>query len=664
MKRSLSCAETSPERKSSGKGWVRLLCSVVTPFVLILLLRAGEAPPSHAAGEIPAEAPGRAPATAAAEVRGLDRRYDAVVVKGDRLGALQGEPAGELRLFSFRGGEFLAIPFQVDERDPEGEFVFPSGPQASEDADRGLLDHNDELVFLVQDAGDRAPGGAEDLPGVARWVEILLSDPLALDKKAWVYLCRFSGTPPPLSLRNHIRYQPKDERIISDNYLLGYRKGMSLYTDLQYPDGRGGYGPDLMDRIKVRIQVKFLFNIIRKKVSEDDFRAEVVAWKDGPVRVLRNVENYVRILFNLSSASVFSVSEYYPWYMYTPLRLTIPFDLKWVFNKFGISDWYWYFYGDLPGLDGGVLYSNRNQQGIPISTGHDMKWYEERVDPKYLIWGYATLENVGTWFCNMVVPDATYQFIRCYLHIDANREDPPEDVPGQVSGGAFMNFRDVDPDLWQFMAPGTYGLGLETFFAPGGLQPRDVPEWRNIRGFPILTEVVRSVPSPPDAAAAGRQEPGVAVDPGLCRRGVALVMTDIGGREATLYDARMHMGPMSTSGWDYAIGQDLKDGRWHRIYLRDMKSLENRLGPTDPLTGMEHPLVARVTLKDGTVLELMGCKSCTLSGYRADGRKEGYTGAEVKRIVILDPAAACPGEPAASASSGQAPRAASAATSP
>jgi len=621
-----------------GRKWNRGTGGVL--FLTLFILLGWESPFQALAGEDPA-----AGKTDREEVcpggRTLDRRLDAVVIKGERLEAMQGEPAEGLRLFSFQNGTFQAIPFQVDERDPAGEFVFPSGPMASEDVDRGRLDYNDELVFLVQDVGTRSPEGPGKMEGVRKWVEILLRDPLALEKEAWVYLCSFSGTPPSLSSRDYIRYLPETEQVSSAHYLLGYRKGMSLYTDLHYPDGQGGYGPDLMDRIKVRIQVRFLFNIIRKKVTEDDFRAEVVAWKDGPVRVLRNVQNYVRILFNLSSASVFSVSEYYPWYMYTPLRLTIPFDLKWVFNKFGISDWYWYFYGDLPGLDGGTMYTNRNTEGIPISTEHDMKWYEERFDTKYLIWGYATRENVGTWFCNLLVPDPTYQFIQCYLHIDKNKNDPPEDVPGQVSGGALMNFRDVDPGLWRFMAPGTYGLGLETFFAPGGLLPRDVPEWRNIRGFPLLTEIARCVPAPEEKEGAG-----ATVDPGLCRRGIPLVMTDISGREIVLYDAKLHIGTMAATGWPYTIGQDLQTGEWYRVYLQEMKSMEHRLGAPDPVTGMEHPMMARVVRKDGVVLELMGCKSCTLSGFRADGRKEGYTASEVKKIVILDPGKVCPGKPA------------------
>jgi len=568
----------------------------------------------------------------ALQERNLKRRYDAVVLRGEDLVPFQGEPVAGMRLYAWREGRFDPIPFQVDERNAEGEFVLPSGPGATEDVDKGFFDYNDEVVFLVQDTGDRPPLGGDGMQRVDKWVEVRLSDPLVPSERGWVYLCTFAGEPPPPAAHDYIHYVPEEEKILSDRYMLGYREGMSLYTNLHYPDGKGGYGPDLLDRIKVRIRVKFLFNMLKVNKKESDFSAEVIAWKDGPVRVLRNVQNHVRVLFNLSSASVFSVSEYYPWYMYTPLRLTVPFDLKWVFNKFGISDWYWHFYGDLPGLKGGVMYTNRNREGIPVSTGHSMKWYEERFDKRYLIWGYATKEGAGTWFCNMVLPDATYQFIQGFLRIDESREDPPEEVPGDMAGGASLNFKSVDPGLWRFMAPGTYGIGLETFFAPPGLKPEGVPEWKNIRAFPLQADIERCKPLCKDT---GRREAEERIDPELCKTGTTVIMTDMRGRKRVLHDAKLHIGTMRASGWDFMIGQDLETQAWVRVYFSEMKSLEHRLGEPDPRTGMEHPMVARITRKDGSVLELMGCKPCTLSGRLADGRMAGHLATEVRKIIFL-----------------------------
>jgi hypothetical protein len=602
----------------------------------------GSARPSSGAGaQVQAdhgEAVEGSQASVPPENRSLGRRYDAVVIRGEQIEPFLEAPISGLRLYAFQGGSFVAVPFQVDERDPEGEYVFPAGPKTSEDTDRGLFDYNDELVFLAGDTGDRAPEGPSGLPGLRGWAEIQLSDPLAVSQRSWVYLCGFAGEPPPLSDRDYVRYVPDSEQVFTDHYGLGYRKGMSLYSDLFYPDGRGGYGPDVLDRIKVRIKVKFLFNVIHVNKSEDDFRAEVVGWKDGPVRVLRNVQNYVRVLFKLSSASVFSVTEYYPWYMYTPLRMTIPFDLKWVFNKFGISDWYWYFYGDLPGFQGGTLYTNRNPQGIAITPDHPASWYREHVDLSHLLWGYATKEGLGTWFCNMVLPDCAYQFAKCYLNIDPAVSNPPEDVPGELGGGAFMNFKDVDSGLWQFMAPGIYTIGLETFFAPGGLRPEGVPEWTNIREFPIQADLERfRSPRYGPAAGGGKERP----KPGPAAQGQVVIMTDLRGRQTRLCEARIHIGDMEATGWEYVIGQEIGTGKWWRIYFNEIKSMEQSLGPRDPVTLMEHPMVARITRRDGSFVSLMGCKSCVLSGSREDGRKEGYPCSGIARLEFLAPGEAC-----------------------
>jgi len=332
--------------------------------------------------------------------------------------------------------------------------------------------------------------------------------------------------------------------------------------------------------------------------------------------------------------------------MYTPLRLTIPFDLKWVFNKFGISDWYWYFYGDLPGLKGGTMYSNRNPQGFPISPEHPMSWYREHIDQNYLIWGYATRPGAGTWFCNMVLPDTTYQFVKLHLNIDEGSSNPPEDVPGEVAGGALMNFKDVDPGLWLFMAPGTYTIGLETFFASPGLEPPQVPEWTNIRAFPVQADVTRRAFSPAGQAAPREAEKG---GPGLCQGGQAVVITNLQGRQTRLCDAKFHIGDMQATGWDYALGQEVGTRKWFRVDFHEMQRLEQVLGAQDPITGMEHPMMARITRRDGSRLELMGCKSCVLSGCLPDGRKQGYLATEIRAVDFLEPGQSCEGAPPAPA---------------
>ncbi len=562
----------------------------------------------------------------------LQRRYDAVIIKGEHLGPIQGTSIASLRLFSYRQGRFYVIPFQVDERDPAGEYVLPSGPKVIEDVDKGILDYNDELVLMARDAGDRAPNGPGESLNADKWTEIQLLDPIDFTKKAWVYFCHFSENPPALSPVDYVNYNPEKEQIFSENYGLGYNKGMVLYTDLFYPDGKGGFGPDLLDRIKVRINVKFFLNIIRVSKSEGDFRAEVVSWKDGPIRVLRNVQNYVRILFNISSPSVFAVSEYYSDYMFTPLQVTIPFDMKWIFNKFGISDFTWHFYGDLPGLEGGAMYTNKNMQGIPISGEYSMDWFKKNIDTRNLAWGCAIKQNTGAWFCNLVIPDILFQFTQLYINLDKSGKYPPEDIPGEVAGGAFMNWKDFDKNLLELFQPGTYEIALETFFPPFGFLPDGVQEWRNIREFPIQAKLVRSKPA---RAVASLPADTTTIDPELSKQGTPMVLTDIHGKRFTLYDVRFHTGSIRATGFDFAPGQEINTKKWYSVPLSEIKSAKLRIEEEDPITGLKRPLVAEITQKDGTVLNLLACKCCTISGNRADGKRVGYLFTEIKKMEFM-----------------------------
>jgi len=53
----------------------------------------------------------------------LIRKNDPLVVSGDLISLFHGVQNQHLRLFSHNGNQFSVIPFQIDERDPEGEFI-------------------------------------------------------------------------------------------------------------------------------------------------------------------------------------------------------------------------------------------------------------------------------------------------------------------------------------------------------------------------------------------------------------------------------------------------------------------------------------------------------------------------------------------------------------
>jgi hypothetical protein len=94
---------------------------------------------------------GAADATAVDTPTSLTRPQDPVIVSGAMLTAFDGAAIDELRLYAFADGSWQPIPFQVD------EVVFINNTNVYTAFEDGLLDANDELVFMGHDAGEAVP---------------------------------------------------------------------------------------------------------------------------------------------------------------------------------------------------------------------------------------------------------------------------------------------------------------------------------------------------------------------------------------------------------------------------------------------------------------------------------------------------------------------------
>jgi hypothetical protein len=118
----------------------------------------------------------------------ITRPHDPVVLTGSDFPAFLGENVADLALYAFNGSIWTPIPFQVDEVDASGFYTT---------TDDGLLDANDELVFMGYDAGEPS-SCTESLTlnsGVAHSrTAVTVTDPLNSDSGT-VYLYRnLSGT--------------------------------------------------------------------------------------------------------------------------------------------------------------------------------------------------------------------------------------------------------------------------------------------------------------------------------------------------------------------------------------------------------------------------------------------------------------------------------------
>jgi len=239
-----------------------------------------------------------APASSASrEQATIDRPEDPIEMVGGDVAQLIDTAVDGFALYVWVDDQFQPLNFQVDERGPGGGYF-------SEEAETGFIDDNDQIVFMVEDGGDRA--------GTGEWLdhanvepdhryEIELEDPLNPGAKGWVYL--FLGADLPRSSADYVDVLADDPfHVASDRYGEEYLPGIpGALDDLTILPAIGGSGTDLYDRMKFRLKLGPLWDW----QTEEDGVAENTNYKDGSVRVILAYNVTIPILeFALSNTQV------------------------------------------------------------------------------------------------------------------------------------------------------------------------------------------------------------------------------------------------------------------------------------------------------------------------------------------------------------------------
>lgn len=366
------------------------------------------------------------------EKKSLSRMDDSVVVRGEKLKRNLNNEIARFSLFAYVEGKFQPIPFQVDEINPDGEWVLTQVlPEAKKsvkperDDDNGSLDGNDELAFMARDAGDRV--SFNGLPaGVEAIDEITLQDPVD-NGRAWVYLMSFRENP-PLSKKDYVEYKLPENQVVARNHVFGFNPRMSsIAPSLVSMQG----SPNLIYRMKIRFSTKLME--IPFGFDENNLVSELSLYKDGPIRVVRRIRSSIQFtrLFRMPSVAVENI--FYDNSMVIPVRIKIPISLK--------------------SFSGLISYTRvrgsadlRNTHGGKIKADTDPRWMnvdgkmdevEKSIQWEGSTW-FLTSGPEGAFIIRMILnrnPDGSFQkspIKTCLYYLDDdNAPDPPESVPGQ-----------------------------------------------------------------------------------------------------------------------------------------------------------------------------------------------------------------------------------------
>jgi hypothetical protein len=241
------------------------------------------------------------------------RSRDVVILDDPRTGRIfQAQAPEAVRLYAHTGQGFSPIPFQID-------FVGEDGLVIPEQVNRFLgqtvydftpnpdypsrLAGRTQILFMAGDGGSRFPGPT--LPErFERGMEIVVKDPL--DGRVF-YAYLLQPRPPaaePTRSEDYVDYElvpdpggrGRTQRIRSQGVIMGFADLTQPYvfTDWTVPVDAGGSGTDILQTVRIRMRIRFLFFTFDLDPRNNVF-SSVLGFRDGPIRVTRRVRSSVML---------------------------------------------------------------------------------------------------------------------------------------------------------------------------------------------------------------------------------------------------------------------------------------------------------------------------------------------------------------------------------
>ena len=406
-------------------------------------------------------------AGAGAAAAAAPRLTDVVKLPGSEFASFDGVAIDQLALLACGGTECHPIPFQVDERDAAGHWALDHGPFPATDDPPGVLDANDLLLFMADDAGTRAAPGAlsqasgQGVSGMP--AEITLRDPVD-GATHWAYLVAVAGQA-PRAAGAYVTYDPVTDRVHGRRVSLGFAGGVPGFLAV-------GDEVNLLDRLKVRAAATFLFGLIHFTRSEGDLRTEFIGWHDGPIRVVRAQRQWVRLGWGIRSPTFGSYTYFYRDCAELPVGLSLNFKPTRFFGNILVQ-----VILDFRDLRGWSLLVPSVPGALPIDG--TMSGQKEALGTLSDTW-FALRGPQITLVQRMDLSPSLATVRHRLLYRETQRREPPEAVAGEQPGIGYQL------DQWEGVGAGAHQLASVSYAVPAEI---DVVEFMRVHGVPLEVSV-------------------------------------------------------------------------------------------------------------------------------------------------------------------------------
>ncbi len=251
-----------------------------------------------------------------------------IVFRAEDIDPIVNYPVSFLRVFrTAPDGRAVAIPFQIDEMNVYGDFVF--GSDRPHDKANYIFDRLDELSLMSGDLGIRQPPIHWPFSNKPfRVYEVVTS---RRGQHNTFYVAIFLKSPPPLTAESYVQFNQMTSTVETANYRLSLNKRNYLaIEEVLFKLGRKHVS--LIDWSSFYLKLDFKYFLTFEE-NQDTIETKMSAWRAGPIRTVIRVDFVWKILKLKFNPGFFTEMSFFADSLHLPALIYAPFDNRKVLNR-------------------------------------------------------------------------------------------------------------------------------------------------------------------------------------------------------------------------------------------------------------------------------------------------------------------------------------------
>jgi hypothetical protein len=250
-----------------------------------------------------------------------------IVLNGAMVPELLGAKIASLRVVT-SGGK--PVPFQIDEVTASGEYVCPQGDSPNADSANGVLDRQDEIVFLFEDIDSAGTPSDMNKPAVEKQRRSRVTIRNGPQART-VFIV--ADTLPEKPVKSYLEYDQAQQLLCTPYYYAQFGKNRFHFVRAGCMDFTTGMYVDLTNELRVEIKFSALWGLLPIRYTEENIICKVTRYKAGPIRLIRRGDFYLELGLGIRGSKAVVYQLCYPQLVKVPVRTSLPFRFSTFFRE-------------------------------------------------------------------------------------------------------------------------------------------------------------------------------------------------------------------------------------------------------------------------------------------------------------------------------------------